>query len=280
MRFDKPIGIYLLLWPAMWALWIAGSGHPDFKVALVIVAGVVLMRAAGCVINDYADRDFDSHVERTRLRPIASGEVTPRRALCLFVALCLIAFALVLSTNTLTVMLSFPGVLLSASYPYMKRYTYLPQAYLGVAFGWAIPMTFTALDVPLGPTVWSLYLATILWALIYDTQYAMVDREDDLKIGVKSSAILFGDMDRLAIALMQVWMLLLLWKLGCDLSLGLLYFLGIAVAAALFAYQMCLIWMRDKTGCFKAFRNNNWVGFVVFVGLLAAYASRPFGVTF
>ena len=188
MRFDKPIGILLLLWPGLWALWIAGQGRPAPYVVFVIVAGTVLMRAAGCVINDYADRDFDPHVARTKLRPIAAGEVQPKEALWLFVVLCLVAFGLVLTMNGLTIALSVPGALLAASYPYMKRYTYLPQAYLGLAFGWAVPMSFAAETGGIAWIAWEIYAATILWALVYDTMYAMVDRDDDLKIGVKSTA--------------------------------------------------------------------------------------------
>ena len=272
MRFDKPIGIFLLLWPALWALWIAGQGSPDPLVTLVIVAGVVLMRAAGCVINDYADRDFDPHVERTRQRPIAAGQVSPKEALALFVGLCLAAFGLVLLLNGLTIALSVPGAFLAASYPFMKRHTYLPQAYLGLAFGWAVPMSFAAQTGTIPAVAWELYLATILWALIYDTMYAMVDRDDDLKIGVKSTAILFGDLDRIVLAVLQAFMLLMLYAVGRQLTLGAPYELGLVAAAGLFLYQQRLIYHRVKADCFKAFLNNHWLGAAVFAGLALHYA--------
>jgi 4-hydroxybenzoate polyprenyltransferase len=274
MRFDKPIGILLLLWPGLWALWIAGQGRPSPGVVFVIAAGTVLMRAAGCVINDYADRDFDPHVERTRLRPIAAGEITPKAALRLFVALCLAAFGLVLTMNPLTIALSVPGAFLAASYPFMKRYTYLPQAYLGLAFGWAVPMSFAAETGGIPWIGWEIYLATILWALIYDTMYAMVDRDDDLRIGVKSTAILFGDLDRVLLATLQVFMLLILYGVGRQTGLGWLYFVGLAVAAELAVYQQWLIRGREKPNCFAAFLNNNWFGAAVFAGIALDYALR------
>lgn len=272
MRFDKPIGILLLLWPAMWALWIAGKGRPDPLVAAVIVAGVVVMRAAGCVINDYADRDFDPHVERTRSRPIAAGQVSATEALILFVALCLTALALVLLLNGLTILLSVCGAFLAASYPFMKRYTHLPQAYLGVAFGWAVPMTFAAQTGGIPWLAWEVYLATILWALIYDSMYAMVDRDDDLKIGVKSSAILFGSRDREIIGGLQIAMLSILFAVGKQLALSAWYDLGLVAAAGLFAYQQRLIFHRAKADCFKAFLNNHWFGAAVFGGLALHYS--------
>jgi len=191
-RFDRPIGILILLWPALWALWVASDGRPDLGVLIIICLGVILMRAAGCVINDYADRDFDPHVERTKQRPIAAGNVTPKEALIVFVVLCLCAFGLVLMLNIYTIMLSFIAAFLAASYPFMKRYTHYPQAYLGIAFGWAVPMSFSAQINSIPAVAWVMYLAVVLWALVYDTMYAMVDRDDDLKIGVKSTAILFG----------------------------------------------------------------------------------------
>jgi len=271
MRLDKPIGIFLLLWPALWALWLAGNGKPDVLVSVVIVTGVVLMRAAGCVINDYADRDFDPHVKRTKLRPIAAGLVTPKEALWLFVVLCLVSFGLVLLTNPVTIALSVPGAFLAASYPFMKRYTYLPQAYLGLAFGWAVPMTFAAQTGGIPWVAWELYFATILWALVYDTMYAMVDREDDLKIGVKSTAILFGDLDRVLIAMLQTFVLLILFSVGKQSGLGMLYFLGLLIAAGLAAYQQFLIRERDPVNCFKAFLNNHWFGAAVFGGLALDY---------
>jgi 4-hydroxybenzoate polyprenyltransferase len=272
MRFDKPIGVFLLLWPALWALWIAGQGRPDVGVAVVIVLGVILMRAAGCVINDYADRDFDPHVERTRLRPIAAGEVTPKEALVLFVVLCLTAFGLVLTMNGLTIALSVPGAFLAASYPFTKRYTHLPQAYLGLAFGWAIPMAFAAQTGSIPAVAWALYAATVLWALIYDTMYAMVDRDDDLKIGVKSTAILFGEYDREIIGALQIAMLAILFGIGRHLGLGWPYDLGLTAAAGFSVYQQALIFRREKPKCFRAFLNNHWFGAAVFAGLFTDYA--------
>ncbi|MFO1419119.1 MAG: 4-hydroxybenzoate octaprenyltransferase [Methylotetracoccus sp.] len=273
-RFDKPIGIFLLLWPALWALWVAGEGSPKPGVVAIIVLGVVLMRAAGCVINDYADRDFDPHVERTRLRPIAAGLVAPAEALALFVVLCLVAFVLVLFTNPLTIALSVPGALLAASYPFMKRYTHLPQAYLGVAFGWAVPMSFAAQTGAIAPVAWPLFGATVLWALIYDTMYAMVDRDDDLRIGVKSTAILFGAWDRIVIAVLQFAMLAVLSGIGASLELGSGFYVGLSVAAGLAAYQQYLIRNRDRGACFDAFLNNHWFGAAVFAGLVIGYVTR------
>ena len=209
-RFDKPIGILILLWPALWALWVASNGKPDLWVLFIICSGVVLMRAAGCVINDYADRDFDPHVERTKQRPIAAGKVSPKEALILFVVLCLCAFVLVLQLNLMTIMLSFIAAFLAASYPFMKRYTNLPQAYLGIAFGFAVPMSFSAQTNTVPMVAWIMYLAVMLWALVYDTMYAMVDKEDDLKIGVKSTAILFGEKDRQIMAGLQLIIIFLL----------------------------------------------------------------------
>ena len=274
MRFDKPIGILLLLWPALWALWIAGNGHPSTKAILAIALGTVLMRAAGCVINDYADREFDPHVERTRLRPIAAGEVSPREALWLFVGLTLTAFLLVLQLNTLSIALSFPGAFLAASYPFTKRLTHLPQAYLGIAFGWAVPMAFAAEMDQIPADAWVLFAATAIWALIYDTMYAMVDRDDDLRIGVKSTAILFGKMDRLIMGILQVLMLGLLFQAGQDAGLGSLYHGGLLGGLGFFGYQQWLIRKREKALCFKAFLNNNWFGASIFIGIALDYALR------
>lgn len=273
-RFDRPIGILILLWPALWALWVAGDGRPNGWVLTVICAGVVVMRAAGCVINDYADRDFDPHVERTRHRPIAAGKVSPKEALAVFAVLCLIAFGLVLTLNLYTILLSFIGAFLAASYPFMKRYTQLPQAYLGIAFGWAVPMSFAAQSNSIPAVAWVMYLAVALWALIYDTMYAMVDRDDDLKIGVKSTAILFGDHDRLIIASLQLIMLGLLVVIGLMQQTGWPYYLGLAVAASLSVYQQKLIFHREKALCFQAFLNSNWFGAAVFAGLAIDYALR------
>ncbi len=270
-RFDKPIGTLILLYPALWALWIASDGKPDFRVLTVITLGVIVMRAAGCVINDYADRDFDPHVERTKLRPIAAGNITPKEALIFFTVLCLFAFGLVLLLNTFTILLSFVGAFLAATYPFMKRYTQLPQAYLGVAFGWAVPMSFSAQLNEIPFVAWILYLAVILWALVYDTMYAMVDKEDDLKIGVKSTAILFGHYDRQIMGALQIVILLLLFSIGKIQHLGGFYYLSLIGAAGFSIYQQKLIFHREKSACFKAFLNNNWFGLIIFVGLFLDY---------
>lgn len=271
-RFDRPIGTLILLWPSLWALWVAGNGKPDARVLTAICLGVVLMRAAGCVINDYADRDFDPHVARTQQRPIAAGKVSPKEALAVFVVLCLLAFVLVLQLNLYTILLSFVAVFLAASYPFMKRYTHLPQAYLGIAFGFAVPMSFSAQLNAIPPVAWVMYLAVVLWALVYDTMYAMVDKDDDVKIGVKSTAILFGAYDRHIMAVLQVCIIGLLLAVGEMQHLGGSYYAGLAVAAGLFAYQQTLIVNRDKALCFKAFLNNNWFGVAVYAGLVLAYS--------
>lgn len=273
-RFDRPIGILLLLWPTLWALWIAGRGTPDPYVVAVFVVGVVLMRAAGCVMNDYADRDFDPHVARTRDRPLAQRTVTPRAALVFAAALASTAFALVLTLNAMTIALSFVGAALAASYPFMKRYTWLPQPYLGVAFGWGIPMAFAALTETLPPVAWLLLIVNVLWATVYDTQYAMVDRDDDRRIGVKSTAILFGDMDRGIIAVLQATVIVGLLLVAARADLGMWYRFGVAAGAGLFVYQQWLIRDRDRGACFKAFLNNNWFGLAVFAGLALDYLTR------
>lgn len=270
MRLHRPIGILLLLWPMLWALWLAAGGWPDPWILGVFVAGTVLMRAAGCVINDYADRDFDGHVARTRDRPLATGAATPREALVLFGVLVVGAGLLVLTTNRLTIVLAVPGVLLAASYPYAKRYTYLPQLHLGAAFGWAVPMAYAAQTASIPTQAWLVFCAAVLWAVIYDTQYAMVDRDDDVRLGIKSTAILFGDDDRLIIGILQGLLLLDLWLVGRQAELGWPYALGIGAAGLLFAYQQYLIRARTREGCFAAFMNNNWVGGVVFAGLAAS----------
>lgn len=272
-RFDKPIGILILLWPALWALWIASDGQPDLLVLMVICSGVILTRAAGCVINDYADRDFDPHVERTQQRPIASGKVTPSEALRLFAVLIGSAFASVLLLNAMTIFLSFIGAFLIASYPFMKRYTHLPQAYLGIAFGWAIPMSFSAQIDTIPLVAWIMYLAVALWAVVYDTMYAMVDKEDDLKIGVKSTAILFGNKEREIIGILQLIILALLITIGQMQDLGLAYYLGLLIAAGLSVYQQKLIFHREKSLCFKAFLNSNYFGLAIFIGLMVDYWS-------
>lgn len=272
MRLDKPIGIYLLLWPTLWALWIAAKGVPDLRVLFVFIAGVVLMRSAGCVINDFADRKIDPKVSRTRTRPLASGKVSTHEALMLFGLLCLLAFALVLLMNTLTILLSFIAVALAAVYPFMKRYTYYPQVMLGLAFGWSIPMGFAAQTGNVPPVAWVLLAINLLWTVAYDTMYAMVDRQDDLRARVKSTAILFGDADRVIIGVLQGLALLGLVLVGRQLSLSLYYFVGVLLAAGLALYQQRLIRKREPTLCFVAFLNNHWFGFVVFVGIVLHYA--------
>jgi 4-hydroxybenzoate polyprenyltransferase len=271
MRLNRPVGIYLLLWPTLWALWIAGGGRPDLQVVFVFVSGVVLMRSAGCVINDYADREFDPHVERSRDRPIAAGRVKPREALTLFAVLCLGAFGLVLLMNELTIWLSLAGVALAASYPFMKRYTHLPQVYLGAAFGWAVPMAFAAQTGSVPKVAWLLFVATVLWATVYDTMYGMVDREDDIKIGIKSTAVLFGEADRAIIAIIQILFLGALLLIGQAADLGGYYYFGVLLAAALSIYQQYLIRNREPEFCFQAFLNNNWLGAAVFSGLVLHY---------
>ncbi|HYN77081.1 MAG TPA: 4-hydroxybenzoate octaprenyltransferase [Lamprocystis sp. (in: g-proteobacteria)] len=271
-RLHRPIGIFLLMWPALWALWLAGEGRPPWLVVWVFVLGVVLMRSAGCAINDFADRDFDGHVARTHQRPLATGAVSPVEAVGVFLVLCMIAFALVLLLNWQTVALSTVALVLTLVYPFMKRFTHVPQLFLGAAFGWAVPMAYMAVDGAIPGQAWVLFGATILWALIYDTQYAMVDREDDLKIGIKSTAILFGAWDRLAIGLLQVLMLALLGWIGLDTGRGALYFGGLTVAAGLAVYQQWLTRQREPRACFQAFLNNNYFGMAVFAGLVLDYA--------
>jgi 4-hydroxybenzoate polyprenyltransferase len=271
MRLHRPIGILLLLWPTLWALFLSGRGYPNVLVTIVFVLGVILMRSAGCVINDYADRHIDPHVHRTRDRPLAAGRVSTREALILFIILCVIAFGLVLLMNILTIVLSVVAALLAASYPFMKRYTHWPQVYLGVAFGWSIPMAFAAQTNSIPPIVWWLFITNVLWTVAYDTMYAMVDREDDLVIGVKSTAILFGQADKMIIAGLQISVLLLLLWIGQHENLGILYYLGLLVASGLAIYQQWLIKDRNPQQCFQAFLNNNWFGAAIFAGIVAHY---------
>ncbi len=271
VRLNRPIGILLLMWPALWALWIAGEGKPRWTVVVIFILGVALMRSAGCAINDFADRKIDGKVERTRGRPLATGLVSPMEAVGVFVAISLMAFALVLFLNRETVLMSFVAVTLAAVYPFMKRYTHLPQLVLGMAFGWAVPMAYTALTGTVTPEGWLLYIATVIWALIYDTEYAMVDRADDVKIGVKSTAILFGDNDRVMIGLLQSAMLGLMVLVGAKLELGLYYYLGVVAGTLVFLRQQYLMRKRDPDGCFRAFLGNNYFGLVVFIGLVADY---------
>lgn len=271
MRIDKPIGTLLLLWPTLWALWLAGKGVPSLSILLVFVVGVFLMRAAGCVVNDYADRAVDGHVKRTAGRPMPSGRVSEKEAKILFVVLVLISFALVLTLNAMTIWLSLAALALAWAYPFMKRVTHLPQFVLGAAFGWGIPMAYAAVSESLPLSCWLMFLANILWAVAYDTQYAMVDRDDDVKIGIKSTAILFGDNDRLIIGILQVAVLGLMAAVGWLSGLGWEYYWSLFIAAALFAWQQKLIFKRERDACFKAFMNNNYVGLVLFLGLAMGY---------
>jgi len=271
MRFDRPIGFMLLLWPTWWALLLAGSGRPSVKNALIFTAGVIVMRAAGCVMNDIADRNFDPHVERTRQRPLAAGHVRLKEALALFVVLMLLAFLLVLLTNALTVKLALVGAALAASYPFFKRFTHVPQVVLGIAFGWGIPMAFAAENGFVPAIAWLLLGINTVFAVIYDTEYAMVDRQDDLALGIKSTAILFGRFDVTMIAVLMVLMIALLLLLGSLASLGWPWYVGLCAATALFAWQLVTIRGREREACFRAFLNNNWVGFSVFLGLALHY---------
>ena len=274
MRLHRPIGIFLLLWPVLWALWIASAGQPALPVLLVFVFGVVLMRSAGCVINDYADRKLDPQVERTRDRPIAAGRVSPREALVLFTVLALSAFVLVLFMNRLTILLSFGGAALAVSYPFMKRWTHLPQFYLGAAFGWGVPMAYAAQTGDVPAAAWILFAATLCWAVAYDTVYAMIDREDDIRIGVKSTAILFGSADRAMVALFHVLTLALLVWTGTHAGLGLTYYIGLLLAAVLAGRQQWLIRKRSRDACLRAFLDNNRFGAVIFAGLALDYLLR------
>ncbi|MFC4727279.1 4-hydroxybenzoate octaprenyltransferase [Coralloluteibacterium thermophilus] len=274
IRGDRPIGTLLLLWPTWWALWLAADGLPPWHLLAIFTAGVWLTRSAGCVINDYADRWLDPHVERTRNRPLATGAVSGREALALFAVLMLVAFGLVLLTNRLTVLLSVVGVVLAATYPYLKRYTWFPQVYLGVAFGWGIPMAFAAVQGTVPPLAWLLLLANILWATAYDTWYAMVDREDDIRAGSRSTAILFGDADLAAQAVLYLSMFGALLLVGQRAGLGAAYLAGLGVAAALVAWEFHIARHRAPAACFRAFLHNNWVGAAVFAGIAAALALR------
>ena len=271
-RMDKPIGTLLLLWPTLWSLWLASAGSPPLWPLLAMGLGVVLMRAAGCVINDYADRQVDGHVQRTAQRPLPAGQLTARQALVFFVLLAGLAFLLVLTLNRQTIALSVVGLLLAVIYPFMKRVTHLPQLVLGLAFSWSIPMAWVALANELTVTTWLLFGANVLWTIAYDTYYAMVDREDDRRIGVKSTAILFGQYDLLMIALLQVTTLLTLLLVGWLQQLNGLFYASVLMAAALFVYQGVSARNRDRQACFQAFLANNWVGCVIFGGILLSTA--------
>jgi 4-hydroxybenzoate polyprenyltransferase len=273
-RLHRPIGIFLLLWPTLWALWLASDGVPDMLPLVVFVLGTVLMRSAGCVINDFADRDFDPHVKRTRDRPLAARRLSPYDALTLFALLCIAAFVLVLQLNALAIQLSFIGAALTVSYPFFKRFFPAPQFYLGVAFGWGVPMAWAAQTGGIARTGWLLLLVAIVWAAIYDTYYAMVDRDDDVVLGLRSTAILFGDMDRVIIGVMQGIMLFGLALAGRAEQLGTPYWLGLAAAALLFVWQQWSTRERARDACFRAFLNNHWVGLAVFAGIAADFALR------
>ncbi len=269
MRAHQPIGTLLLLWPTLWALWIAGDGHPRPMIVIVFVLGVFIMRSAGCVINDFADRKLDPHVERTRNRPLASGEIRSAEALALFILLGLIALALVSTLNPLTRLYSIGGIVLAASYPFMKRWTSLPQFYLGLAFAWGVPMAFAALTDEVPRLAWLIFTAVAIWAVAYDTIYAMVDREDDLKIGIKSTAILCGHHDRAFVALCQITTVAILALVGHFENFGAFYKTGLVATIALFSYQQWLIRHREPPACFRAFLNNHWAGAAIFLGIVA-----------
>ena len=271
-RMDKPIGIYLLLWPTLWALWVAAKGVPSLGNLLIFVLGVILTRAGGCVINDFADRKVDGHVKRTEQRPMASGKISSKEALVFFALLMGVSFLLVLCTNAQTVWLSFGALALAATYPFMKRYTYYPQVVLGAAFSWGIPMAFTAETGSLPAAAWLLYIANLLWTVGYDTYYAMTDREDDLKIGVKSTAILFGDADRVIILSLQGLALGCLLLAGSHFELGGWFHLGLLAAAGCFVWEFWYTRDRDPQRCFKAFLHNHWAGLAIFVGIVLHYA--------
>ncbi|WP_334078378.1 4-hydroxybenzoate octaprenyltransferase [Microbulbifer sp. M83] len=270
-RLDRPIGSLLLLWPTWWALWLAAGGWPGLHLFAVFTLGVILMRAAGCAINDFADRGIDGHVKRTAGRPLATGKITPASAVWLFVGLSLVALLLVLTTNRLTILLSLPAVALAFCYPFAKRYTHLPQVVLGAAFSMGIPMSFAAVRGEVPAEAWLLYTANLLWTVAYDTFYAMVDRDDDLKIGVKSTAVLFGELDRPMTAVLQLLVVTSLLLVGPRFGLGAVYYAGVLVAAGLFAYQQWLVRDRERTPCFQAFLNNNWVGGVIFAGIFFSF---------
>ncbi|HSP00974.1 MAG TPA: 4-hydroxybenzoate octaprenyltransferase [Thioalkalivibrio sp.] len=275
LRLDRPIGSLLLLWPTYWALWLAADGFPGIGNFIVFTLGVFMMRAAGCAINDFADRKVDRHVKRTKDRPLTSGRIEAWEAVALFAGLCLLAFLMVvLFTNTLTLYLSFGGVVLAFVYPFMKRYTHLPQIFLGAAFSWAIPMAWAAEAGEVTRIAWLLFTANLLWTVAYDTLYAMVDRDDDIRIGIKSTAILFGEADRAVIAGLQGLVVVILVMVGQQAELGVFYYLGVVAMASLFVFQQHLARFRDREGCFKAFLNNNWAGFAVFTGLLVDLITR------
>lgn len=275
MRLDKPIGILLLLWPMLWGLWFAAQGLPDGRILVIFVLGTVLMRSAGCVINDFADRKIDPHVERTKNRPMAAGRVGSKEALLLAAGLSLIAFLLILPLNQLTILLSVPALFLAASYPFTKRFFAMPQAYLGIAFSFGIPMAFAAQTGSLPPLLWILMLANLFWVIAYDTAYAIVDKPDDLKIGIKTSAITFGRFDVLGVMACHACFIAIMLVIGQLQQMNLAYYAGLIAASGLMAYQYTLIRNRDRALCFKAFLHNNWVGMAVFAGIALDFLIFP-----
>lgn len=272
MRTDRPIGTYLVVWPALWSLWIAAEGMPNPLLIIVFIIGAFLMRSAGCVINDFADRNIDGHIERTKKRPLAAGLISATEAMQLFILLCIFAALLLLLTNTLTFLLALAALLLAALYPFTKRFTHFPQIVLGMAFSCSIPMAFAAQTNSLPPIILPLYAAVVVWVVVYDTFYAMIDRDDDLKVGVKSTAVFFGRYDKLITACLQIVFIALMIKIGLLLTLGRIYFGAIVFTSVLFIHQQLLISQRDKNNCFNAFLNNNYVGLIIFIGLVADYA--------
>ena len=270
-RLDRPIGIWLLLWPTLWAVWIAGRGRPDPHLLVIFVTGTVLMRSAGCAVNDYADRSFDPHVERTKQRPLAAGRISTVEALILFAVLSLMALVLALQLNKMTLLLAVVGAFLAVSYPFVKRFLSVPQLYLGVTFGWGIPMAFAAQLERVPRVAWLLLIANMLWVTVYDTIYAMVDRDDDIKVGVRSTAILFGDSDRHVIAALQGMTLLSLYLAGRMLRMGDWYYAGLIAGAIFFVHHLWLIRSRDRAACFRAFLSNHYFGMSVFIGIVLNY---------
>ncbi len=271
MRMDKPVGTLLVLWPVLWSLWLASDGSPSVKNLVIFVLGVFVMRSAGCVINDYADRNFDGSVKRTKQRPLASGKLSEQNALSLFFILCLVALLLVLLTNWMTVALSVGALILASVYPFAKRHTHLPQIVLGAAFSWSIPMVFTAETGTISKEIWLIYFVNLLWVVAYDTYYAMVDRDDDIKIGVKSTAVLFAEMDKTIIGFLQVLVVIGLLMIGSQFNLGGIYILGVVITAGLFVYQQWITRNREREKCFAAFKNNQWIGLVIFIFIALDY---------
>jgi len=270
MRLHKPIGIFLLLWPTLWAVWLAAHGHPSMRVVIIFVLGVIIMRSAGCVVNDLADRHIDKHVARTRERPLTAGKIAVREAILLFFILMLMALGLVLFLNPLSIFLALVGAIFASIYPFLKRLTHLPQVGLGIAFAWGVPMAFAAQNNVVTSADWQVFLAAAVWPIMYDTLYAMVDREDDIKIGVKSTAILFEKFDRVVVGLLQIFLIFLWWNIGALFHLSWHYFIALLGAALLFVYQQWLIRERDPAKCFQAFLNNHWVGMIIFIGILTS----------